>query len=192
MLLAALCVPAVLAQSDGSAADQPPTIQQRKKNQQERIANGIQSGQLTAGEAKSLERKEANLNAEERRMRAADNGKLTAADRAKLNRQQNHLSNQIYVDKHNANTAHYGNGRIGQRQENQQDRIAQGIRSGQLTPREAANLENKEQGLNREIAGMRQANGGKLSKADRQAVNRQQNKLSKQIYNKKHNTSKGY
>jgi hypothetical protein len=192
MLLAALYVPAALAQSEGSATAHPATIQQRKKNQQDRIANGIESGQLTAGEAKNLERKEANVNGEERQMRAADNGKLTAADRAKLNRQQNRLSNQIYQDKHNAQTAHYGNNRIGQQEKNQQDRIAQGIRSGQLTPREAANLENKEQGLNREVKGMRQANGGKLSKADRAVVNQQQNKLSKQIYKDKHNDRRGY
>ena len=190
VILVALCVPAVLAQSDSTVTGQ--TIQQRKKNQQDRIANGVQSGQLTAGETKNLENKEANLNGEERQMRAGDNGKLTAADRAKLNRQQNRLSNDIYQDKHNANVAHYGNGEIGQRRENQQDRIAQGIRSGQLTPREASNLENKEQGVNREIGGMRQANGGKLSKADKQVVNQQQNKLSKQIYNKKHNGRTGY
>jgi len=190
VILVALCVPAVQAQSDSSVTGQ--TIQQRKKSQQDRIANGIQSGQLTAGETKNLENKAANLNKEERQMRAADSGKLTAADRAKLNRQQNRLSNDIYQDKHNANVAHYGNGRIGQRRENQQDRIAQGIRSGQLTPREAANLENKEQGLNREIGSMRQENGGKLSKADKQVVNQQQNQLSKQIYNKKHNASHGY
>jgi len=190
VILVAMCVPAVQAQSDSTVTGQ--TIQQRKKNQQDRIANGVQSGQLTAGETKNLENKEANLNKEERQMRAADNDKLTAADRAKLNRQQNRLSNDIYQDKHNANVAHYGNGRIGQRRENQQDRIAQGIRSGQLTPREASNLENKEQGVNREIGGMRQANGGKLSKADKQVVNQQQNKLSKQIYNKKHNASHGY
>jgi hypothetical protein len=192
VVLAALCMPLVRAQSDSSTPNQPETIQQRKKNQQDRIANGVQSGQLTAGETKNLENKEANLNKEERQMRAGDDGKLTAADRAKLNNQQNRLSNKIYQDKHNANTAHYGNGEIGQRRENQQDRIAQGIRSGQLTPREASNLENKEQGVNRELKGMRQANGGKLSNADRKAVNQQQNKLSKQIYNKKHNASKGY
>jgi hypothetical protein len=192
LILVALCGPAALAQSESTATDHPATIQQRKKNQQERIANGVQSGQLTAGETKNLERKEANLNKEERQMRAADNGKLTAADRAKLNQQQNGLSKQIYQDKHNAATAHYGNNQIGQRRENQQDRIAQGIRSGQLTPGEAANLENKEQGLNREVKGMRQANGGKLSKADRSAVNQQQNKLSKEIYNKKHNDQRGY
>ena len=190
VILVALGVPALQAQSDSNVTGQ--TIQQRKKNQQDRIANGVQSGQLTAGETKNLENKEANLNSEERQMRATDNGKLTAADRAKLNRQQNRLSNNIYQDKHNANVAHYGKGEIGQRRENQQDRIAQGIRSGQLTPREASNLENKEQGLNREIGGMRQANGGKLSKADKQVVNQQQNKLSKQIYNKKHNGSTGY
>jgi hypothetical protein len=102
------------------------------------------------------------------------------------------LSNKIYQDKHNANTAHYGNGEIGQRRENQQDRIANGIRSGQLTPRETSHLENKEQGVNREVKGMRQANGGKLTNADRKAVNQQQNKLSNQIYNKKHNAKKGF
>ena len=192
MILAALCVPMVKAQSDSSGTNQPSTIQQRKKNQQDRVANGVQSGQLTAGETKNLENKEANVNREERNMRGADNGHLTAADRAKLNRQQNRLSNDIYQDKHNDNTAHYGKGEIGQRRENQQDRIAQGIRSGQLTPGEASNLENKERGVNRELKGMRQANGGKLSKADRKAVNQQQNKLSTQIYDKKHNAKKGY
>ena len=191
VLLAGLYVPVVLAQSEGSATDHPATIQQRKKNQQDRIANGIQSGQLTAGETKNLERKEANLNKEERQMRAGDNGKLTAADRAKLNRQQNGLSKQIYQDKHNAAVAHYGNNRVGQRRENQQDRIAQGVRSGKLTPGETAKLENKEQGLNREVKGMRQENGGKLSKADRAVVNQQQNKLSKQIYKDKHNDRHG-
>ena len=192
MVLAALCGPVVRAQSDSNGTTPPPTIQQPKQNQQDRIANGVQSGQLTTGETKNLENKEANLNKEERNMRAGDDGKLTTADRAKLNHQQNRLSNRIYQDKHNANTAHFGNGEIGQRRENQQDRIANGIRSGQLTPRETSNLENKEQGVNREVKGMRQANGGKLTNAERKAVNQQQNKLSNQIYNKKHNAKKGY
>ena len=164
-----------------------PTIQQRKENQQDRIANGVQSGQLTAGETKNLENKEAGINKEEKTMRSEDDGHLTAADRTKLNNQQNKVSNQIYQDKHNANTAHYGNNEVGQRRENQQDRIAQGIKSGQLTPRETSKLENQQQGINREVKGMRQANGGKLAPADKKAVNQQQNSASKNIYNKKHN-----
>jgi hypothetical protein len=193
--LLALCVPAAFAQSQSTGTTttttaNPDSIKDRKENQQDRIAQGVQSGQLTAGETKNLETKEAGLNKEERTMRSEDNGHLTAADRAKLNRQQNRLSDKIYDDKHNANTAHYGNGEVGQRRENQQDRIAQGIKSGQLTPGETAKLENQQQGINKEVSGMRQANGGKLTKADKAAVNQQQNQASKNIYNKKHNARK--
>lgn len=207
--LATLCVPAAFAQSappqtgstspttqtspsqaSTSTSTTKPTVAQRKTDQQDRIANGVQSGQLTAGETKNLETKEQDLNKEENNMRSQDDGHLTSADRTKLNRQQNNLSRNIYQDKHNANTAHYGNNEVGQRKQNQQDRIAQGIRSGQLTAGETKNLENKEQGINRETRGMRQANGGKLTRADRRAVNQQQNKVSRQIYNKKHNARK--
>jgi hypothetical protein len=189
--LVALCVPAVFAQQSGSNSTStpntnPPTIQQRKENQQDRIANGIQSGQLTAGETKNLENKEAGINKEESNMRAADNGKLTQADRTKLNHQQNGMSKQIYQDKHNANTAHYGNNQVGQRRENQQDRIANGVRNGSLSAGQTAKLEKQQQGINREVSGMRQANGGKLTNTDKKAVNQQQNKASKNIYNKKH------
>ena len=193
-VLIALVVPAAFAQQSGSSSTgsstTQPTVQHRKKNQQDRIANGIQSGQLTAGETKKLETKEASVNKEEAGMRASNNGKLTSADRTKLQNQQNRLSKQIYTDKHNAATQHSGNGLVGQRKENQQDRIANGVRSGQLTAGETAKLESKQQGVNRTVAGMRQANGGKLTAADKTAVNKQQNKASKQIYAKKHNAAK--
>lgn len=162
-------------------------IQDRKDNQQDRIAQGVQSGQLTAGETKRLETKEAGLNKEEHTMRSEDNGHLTAADRAKLDRQQNRLSNRIYDDKHNARVQHDGPGEVGQRKENQQDRIAQGIKSGQLRPGETAKLEKQQQGINREERGMREANGGKLTGADKRALNQQQNQASRNIYAKKHN-----
>ena len=191
--LIAFCVPAAFPQSTGSApssgtadASKPATIQERKENQQDRIAQGIQSGQLTPGETKNLETKEAGLNKEERNMRAEDDGHLTEADRDKLNNQQNHLSNQIYDDKHNDKADNF-KGEVGQRQENQQDRIAQGVKSGELTAGETAKLEKQQQGINREVNGMREENGGKLSKADKALVNKQQNQASKNIYNKKHN-----
>ena len=38
---------------------------------------------------------------------------------------------------------------IQERKENQQDRIANGVANGSLTPHETANLENKEAALNR-------------------------------------------
>ncbi len=79
-------------------------IHQRKDNQQQRIANGVASGQLTARETARLERQEAGLNREIRRDRAANGGKLTPQQRRKINRQQNRLSRRIYVQKHDAQT----------------------------------------------------------------------------------------
>jgi hypothetical protein len=77
-------------------------IKERKENQQDRIAQGIQSGQLTANEAARLEGQEAAINKEEHQMREADGGKLTSEDRAKINRQQNRTSRRIYRQKHDA------------------------------------------------------------------------------------------
>lgn len=187
--LIALNVSPVFAQQSTTSTPDQPSIAQRKDNQQDRIAQGVQSGQLTAGETKNLETKEAGINKEESTMRSEDNGHLTSTDRTTLNRQQNHLSNQIYTDKHNANTAHYGDNEVGQRRENQQDRIAQGIKSGQLTAGETAKLERQQQSINHEDASMRAANGGKLTGADKAALNQRQNNASKNIYAKKHNAA---
>jgi hypothetical protein len=101
--MAALLTAAPLAQSAFAIDndDHKPIIQERKHNQQRRIHQGERSGQLTRGEARHVEKQEHGLNREERHMREKDGGKLTAQDRAKLNRQQNHLSKEIYKDKHN-------------------------------------------------------------------------------------------
>src|SRR5215472_17388690 len=121
-------------------------------------------------------------------MRKLDSGKLTNADKKTLTQQQNQMSKQIYQDKHNSAGQNTDpKNEVGKRAENQQDRIAQGIKSGQLTAGEAANLEHKEAGINREVRNDRAANGGHLTAQERTQVNRQQNRVSNQIYNKKHN-----
>jgi hypothetical protein len=163
-----------------------PTVNDRRENQQDRIANGVQSGQLTAGETKNLEGREANLNREIKDDRSANDGKLTTQERQQVNRRQNNLSRSIYNDKHNANTAHYGNNEVGQRRENQQDRIANGIRNGSMTAGQAARTENREQGINQQIRADRQANGGKLTGQQKQQINKEQNGASRQIYRQKH------
>jgi hypothetical protein len=179
-------------------AQQPPqpnterpkegSVNDRREDQQQRIANGVQSGQLTAGETKRLKTREANVNREIRNDRQANGGKLTPQERRQVNRQQNNLSRSIYNDKHNAAQAHYGNTEVGQRRENQQDRIAQGIRSGQMTAGEAARTENREQNINRSIAADRAANGGRLTAQERRNINHRQNSVSRQVYRQKHNS----
>jgi hypothetical protein len=91
---------AIFAQAPSSA-----TINQRKENQQDRIAQGVKSGQLTAGETSHIEHQEAGINKEEKGMRAQDNGHLTKQDKKTINQQQNQESKRIHRDKHNAKTA---------------------------------------------------------------------------------------
>lgn len=95
--LIAFCVPPVFARQN---------VAQRKQKQQDRIAQGVKSGQLTPGETAKLERQQRGINRQERNMRRADNGKLTKKDRAKLQRRQNRASANIYAKKHNARTGH--------------------------------------------------------------------------------------
>jgi hypothetical protein len=179
--------PATPATAPAPAAKPKPTIAERKENQQDRIAQGVKSGQLTAGETSKLETKEAAINGETKADRAANGGKLTAAEKKQINGQQNQLSKQIYKDKHNASTQHYGNNKVDKRRENQQDRIAQGIQSGQLTAGEAAKAENQQKGINQQVAADRKANGGTLTASEKKQVNHEQNAASKNIYHKKHN-----
>jgi len=163
------------------------SVNGRRYNQQGRIANGVSSGQLTAGETKHLEGREAGLNKEIHNDRAANGGTLTPQERGQVNRQQNNLSKSIYNDKHNANTANYGSNEVGARRDMQQQRIANGIRNGQMSPSEAAKTEGHQQNINHQIAADRQANGGKLTPGEKNNINQKQNNASQQIYNEKHN-----
>jgi len=79
-------------------------VNKREQNQQNRIANGAKSGQLTPGETRRLERGEQRLQNNEKKDMAKDNGHLTKKDQRHLNREANHMSKRIYKDKHNAKT----------------------------------------------------------------------------------------
>jgi hypothetical protein len=97
--IAGLMLPAIAQTSAPATA--PATIHQRKENQQDRIANGVKSGQLTAGETANLEKREAHINKEIHNDRVANGGKLTPAERRQVTRQQNRTSRAIYRKKHN-------------------------------------------------------------------------------------------
>jgi len=83
----------------------------------------------------------------------------------------------------------FGEPKVAQRQERQQQRIGQGVKSGSLTPNETSHLESREHNLNQEVRADRQANGGKLTGAEKQQVNNQQNHISNAIYRDKHNAA---
>ena len=168
------------------APAQSTEVGQRKENQQDRIAQGVKSGQLTAGETSNLEKKESSINQEVKTDRSLNGGKLTQQERNTVNRQQNQMSNQIYQDKHNTATQHYGNNEVGARRKNQQQRIANGIQSGKLNAAQTSRLEKGEAGINQQVRADRAANGGKLTPGEKQTINQKQNQASQRIYKAKH------
>lgn len=108
--------------------------------------------------------------------------------------QQQHIQNAA-ADRSNfaaVNGGHPQNAamsRVGERGFNQQQRIAQGVSSGQLTARETGNLENREASIHQQAATDRAANGGRLTPQERRQINQRQNNTSRAIYRDKHNAA---
>jgi hypothetical protein len=75
---------------------------------------------------------------------------------------------------------------VNAREQNQQDRIANGEKNGTMTPGQAAHVEHQEQHIeNQEKADMA-AHNGHLTKREQRQLNKEQNKTSREIYRDKH------
>jgi WXXGXW repeat (2 copies) len=127
--------------------------------------------------------------------RAANADELRASHESHIQATSAQISHEHAASTNRANFASENHGRpataamsrVNAREGNQQARIGQGVKSGQLTPGETSHLENKEAHINNEVHNDRAANGGHLTQQEREQVNHQQNNASKQIYNDKHN-----
>lgn len=80
-----------------------PNLDKREANQQQRIDQGVASGQLNAKETNRLQKREAKLTADEAAAKA--DGTVTRAERRKLQREANRDSKAIRKQKHDAQTA---------------------------------------------------------------------------------------
>jgi hypothetical protein len=157
----------------------------REANQDQRIANGLRSGQMTSGEAARADRTQSHIDQQVHNDRVANGGHLTGQERQQINGEQNAASRQIYNEKHNGNTIKPS--AVDNREANQQQRTAQGLRSGQMTSGEAARTNRNQASVAQQVHNDRVANGGALNQQQKHQVNKEQNKNSNQIYNEKHN-----
>jgi len=76
---------------------------------------------------------------------------------------------------------------VDQRHHNQQHRIAQGVRSGELTRHEARRVEHQQRSIDREEARMRWRHHGHLTAHDRWVLRHREHRASNHIYRAKHN-----
>lgn len=75
---------------------------------------------------------------------------------------------------------------INGREQNQQNRIANGIKNDKLTPGQAAHLEKGEARLQNNEKKDMAADNGHLTKKDQRQLNHEANNMSKKIYKDKH------
>lgn len=76
---------------------------------------------------------------------------------------------------------------VNAREQAQQNRIANGIKNGSLTPGEAGNLERQQNHIQNQEKRDMAKNNGHLTKGEQAKLNREQNRASKNTYAKKHN-----
>jgi uncharacterized membrane protein YebE (DUF533 family) len=102
-LASAFTFGSAFAQTTPVPGTNTPSIDQRQANQQQRINQGVQSGQLTEKEAANMQKRQDKIGAMEDKAKA--DGTVTAKERAKIQHKQDHASRKIYQKKHNAKTA---------------------------------------------------------------------------------------
>lgn len=175
-----------------SALAAGPNVQgavQRDVNQQDRIEQGLKSGELTTKEAGRLERHEAKIERTEARDVKRDGG-LTKADQAHITRMQDSASADIYRDKHNGaagNPDSASSKRMQadvQRDANRERRIGQGAKSGSLTNGEVSSLERGEARVDQKEA--RDARDGHVSAREQAGIRKAGKRQSHRIHHAKH------
>ncbi len=180
LLLAGLLTGSVFAQTVSSDV-------QRNVNQQTRIEDGLKTGQLTTKEAGKLEREQAAVEHEEHK--ALKDGKLSQQEKNKLARMQNKASADIYAEKHDAqvgNPNSVSSKRMQadvQRNVNQQQRVENGVKSGELTNHEVAKLEKGQARVDQKEA--LAAKNGHVGAAEQRNIEHAENHQSKKIHKEK-------
>lgn len=175
--------------SFGASAQTTADTVQRDVNQQTRIEKGLQDGSLSTKEASRLESEQSKID----RLQAKElkDGKLTPQERVQLRRAQNHASQDIKAAEANGvkgNPESKSSERMQadvQRNINQEKRVEQGVKSGELTNRETGKLERGQARVDHAeaVAG----SDGHVGKNEQARIQRKENRQSGEIYKKKHN-----
>jgi hypothetical protein len=183
------CALGALLAATSALADGPRTDQvvDRNVNQQQRVEQGLQQGDLNTREAGQIERQEARIDQVE--ARGLEDGKLSPAEQARIDRMQNQASRDIYRDRHNSidgNPDSKSSERMQAdvaRNISQQQRIDQGGDNGTLTNREVGSLEAGQAHVDRKESVA--ARDGHVGAGEQAHVQRSDNRQSRRIHRKK-------
>ncbi|MHB1617195.1 MAG: hypothetical protein ACYCUX_07990 [Metallibacterium sp.] len=166
----------------------------RNVAQQQRIEQGLKSGQLTTREAAHLEQGTARIDRMQSRAtnaHGAGGAGVTAAEATRIQRAQNAESHAIYNQRHDAQTGNPNSlssrrmqGDV-QRNLNQQSRIASAVDHGGLTNREVSHLSAQQARGSHAVAAA--GRNGFVNGREQRRVQRGDNVRSRHIYRARHN-----
>ncbi len=91
----------VLSRADEASEKREAIVEKREKIQQQRIEQGVHSGELKPGEAARLKRQEARI--EKAEEKAMADGNMSKDEFRKIQKMQNKENRKIFRKKHNEN-----------------------------------------------------------------------------------------
>lgn len=108
-LVAGLLSTAALAQTTDNDPGHPRInqVDQRLQNQNNRIQNGVQDGQMTPGQAKRDEKRDSRVEHQEQRDESKQGGHLTKGEQRHFNRELNRNSHDIHRQRHHGERRHW-------------------------------------------------------------------------------------
>lgn len=170
-----------------SARPRDRGVNARQHQQRDRIQQGARSGELTRAETRELAHEQRDVRQLERAYKS--DGTLTGAERRDLHQEQNQASRDIYAEKHDAQDrpvapAAIRDPGVNDRQAHQTGRIAQGVKSGELTQAEAQELRTERQDI-RHLEQDYKADGA-LTREERTDLHQQLDQQRREIYEEKH------
>lgn len=171
------------------AGTRDPRANARQHNQSARIQQGVRSGELTRRETRGLAEGQRDVRQLERAYKS--DGTLTGAERRDLHHEQNQASRDIYQQKHDAQERPavppaIRDPGVNQRQANQTARIAQGVKSGELTQTESQALREDRRDIRQLEQGYK--SDGVLTIDERQDLHQELTEQSQNIHEEKHDS----
>lgn len=168
------------------AGTRDPGVNARQQNQRARMQQGVRSGELTRHETRRVAESQRDVRQLERAYKS--DGSLTTAERRDLHHEQNQASRQIHRQKHDAQdrpatAPAVRDPGVNQRQGNQTARIAQGVKTGELTQTEAQELRTERRDIRELEQGYK--SDGSLTKDERVDLHQQLNQQGREIYEEK-------
>jgi hypothetical protein len=188
-LVAAAIVGIGLGGAVTAAAQSTADGTQRDVKQQQRIEQGLKSGQLSTAEAARLERGQAQV--DHMQQRDLRDGSLSASEQARLTAAQDRQSHAIRAERHDGvsgNPQSRSSERMQRdvaRNVHQQSRIEHGVQSGALTAHETARLEARQ--AHAAQVEQRAASDGQVGPHEQRHIQHVDQRNSRSIYRKKHN-----